>query len=77
MKEYSDMQDLRIQIQFRIYGIVKNELDKRKVNKRVEIIEAIHEIWKELDQNIIKNFVDSMTGRILKLIEMKGDKIEY
>ena len=58
-------------------GIVKNELDKRKVNKRVEIIEAIQEIWKELDQDIIRNCVDSMTGRILKWIEMKGDKTGY
>ena len=55
-----------------IWGIVKYELDMRKVNKRVEIIEAIQEIWKELDQDIIRNCVDSMTGRILKWIEMKG-----
>ena len=58
-------------------GIVKNELDKRKVNKRVEIIEAIQEIWKELDQDIIRNCVDSMTGSILKWIEKKGDKTGY
>ena len=37
-------------------------LDKRKVNKRVLIIEAIQEIWNELDQDIIRNCVDSMTG---------------
>ena len=60
-----------------IWGIVNNELDKRKVNKRVEIIEAIQEIWKELDQDIIRNCKDSMTGRILKWIEMKGDKTGY
>ena len=60
-----------------IWGIVKNELDKRKVNKRVEIIEAIQEISKELDQDIIRNCADSMTGRILKWIKMKGDKTGY
>ena len=49
-----------------IWRIVKNELDKRKVNKRVEIIEAIQKIWKELDQDIIRNCVDSMTRKILK-----------
>ena len=61
----------------RIIGIVKNELDKRKVNKRVEIIEVNQEIFKVLDQDIIRNCVDSMKGRILKWIEMKGDKTEY
>ena len=34
------------------YWIVKNELDKRKVNKNIEIIEAIQEIWRE--KNLIK-----------------------
>ena len=61
-----------------IWGIVKNELDKRKVNKGVKIIEAIQEIWrKKLDQDIIRNCVDSMIGRILKWIEMKEDKTGY
>ena len=60
-----------------IWGIVNNEFDKRKVNKWVEIIEAIQEIWKELDQDIIRNCVDSKTRRILKWIEIKGYKIGY
>ena len=47
------------------------------MNKRVEIIEAIQEIWKELNQDIIRNCVDSMIGIILKWIEMKGDKTWY
>ena len=58
-------------------GIVKNELDKRKVNKRVEIKFAVQEIFNELDQDIIRNCVDSMTRRILKCIEVKWDKTGY
>ena len=57
--------------------IIKNELYKSKFNKKVEIIEVIQEICKELDQDIIRNCADSMTGRILKWIEMKGDKTGY
>ena len=58
-------------------GIVKNELDKRNVNKRVEIIEAFIEIRSELYQYIIKNCVDSKIRRILKWIEVKEDKTGY
>ena len=58
-------------------GIAKSEIDKRKVNKKVEIIEAIQEIWKEHDQDIIRNCVDSMIRGILKWIEMKEDKSGY
>ena len=50
-----------------IWGIVKNEHDKRKVNKRVDIKEVIQEIWKELDQDIIRNCVDSMTWENIKM----------
>ena len=58
-----------------IWGELKINLIREKVNKRIEIIEAIQEIWKEYDQDIIRNCEDSMTERILKWIEMKADKI--
>ena len=42
----------RFKFNWEYLGIVKNELDKRKVDKRVEIKEAFQKIWKELDQDI-------------------------
>ena len=60
-----------------IWAIVKRELEKRKVTKQAEIIENIQEIWKKLDQEIIRNCIDSVTGRIMKWIELKGDRTGY
>ena len=60
-----------------IWAIVKRELEKRKVSKQAEIIENIQEIWKKLDQEIIRNCIDSVTGRIMKWIEWKEDRTGY
>ena len=60
-----------------IWGIVKNELDKSKVNKWVDIIEAIQEIWKELDQDIIEILVEIALDKwrqLMSIISQSGGK---
>ena len=37
-----------------------------KRDKRVEIKEFVQKVWNELNQDIIRNFVNSMIRRILK-----------
>ena len=53
---------------------MKEEQRMIKVNKRSELIETIRKIWNNLDQEGIRNYVDSMNWRIMKLIHNKGDK---
>ena len=43
-----------------IWTIVKRELEKRKVTIQAEIIEDIQEIWKKLDQEMIRNYIDQL-----------------
>ena len=44
------------------------------MNKRVEIIKTVQKFWNLLDQDIIKNYVNLMTGRIY-LNELKSKEI--
>ena len=57
-----------------IWVLVKNKLDKRKVNKRVEIIEAIQEIRKKTWSRYHKEFCWLNDKENIK---MKGDKTGY
>ena len=45
------------------------ELNKRKIYTRFELIETIREILNDLDQEVIQDCVDSMTGRIMIWIQ--------
>ena len=76
-KESSSMMIFRFKSYWKYLDIVKNELDKRKINKRVEIIKTVQKFLNELDQDIIRNCVDSTIERILKLIEVKEYKVKY
>ena len=48
-------------------------LNKRKVNKRAELIETVTEIWNDIDQEIMRNCVNSMTER--RIIQWDGNKV--
>ena len=47
------------------------------VSKKTKLIETFREIWNNLDQEDVRNYVDSMTQRIIKWIQNKGDKSGY
>ena len=39
---------------------MKQEINKRKVNKRAELIETVWKFWNDQDQEIILNYMDSI-----------------
>ena len=58
-------------------GIMKQELNKKKVNKRTGLIEKVSEIRNDIYQEVVRNCVDSMTERIMKWIQNRGDKSDH
>ena len=42
-------------------GIMEEELNKRKINKRAELIEIVRNFWNDLDQEVTRDYVESMT----------------
>ena len=42
-----------------------------------DLMQTIKSAWDEIDQEVIENCIDSMSGRINNCISINGDKINY
>lgn len=61
-----------------VFGMLKNKIRKRKGEINSEnFLKIIKEEWNKLDQNMIKNIINSMPNRLEKIISNKGEYINY
>jgi transposase len=60
-----------------IWGLLKNKIQKINVMTVGEFIKCIQNKWKEIDNEIIINIINSMPSRIQQVIENNGDSIDY
>ena len=66
VEKSSGLQDLKIKSNIKYLRECKNEREKRKVSQADKIIETVQEIWKDLNQDIIRNFIYLRKMRIIK-----------
>ena len=59
-----------------VWGIMKMELETREIMKKLDLIEAVTEKYKKIDDTI-NNLINSFQRRLIKCIENEGDKIPY
>ena len=60
-----------------IWGIMVGKLRKKNISSQSELIELVNHEWKEISQEQIDNWIDSMPGRIIEWIDQDGDRIKY
>ena len=60
-----------------IWGIMVGKLRKKNISSQSELIELVNHVWKEISQEQIDNWIDSMPGRIIEWIDQDGDRIKY
>ena len=60
-----------------IWSILKHEVEIRGVKTKEELINAVEEEWKRLDQEIIKKTIETMRKRIEQVVERGGKKCDY
>ena len=61
-----------------LWAIVKRKLNRRMISNKRQLIEQIIAIWhKEIDDDIIKNLVNSMKNRINQVLMNKGNNSKY
>ena len=53
------------------------KLRKKNISSQSELIELVNHEWKEISQEQIDNWIDSMPGRIIEWIDQDGDRIKY
>ena len=59
------------------WGLMKNEVEKRKPKNLQELEAIIREVWENLDLEYIKSLIESMPDRIQKCIDLEGDRTGY
>ena len=60
-----------------IWGIIKCQLYKEDTIKRSLLTERVTKLWEEIDQSTIDNMIDGMHMRLIKCIEVDGERIKY
>ena len=60
-----------------IWGIMVEKLRKKNISSQSELIELVNHEWKEISQEQIDNWIDSMPGRIIEWIDQDGNRIKY
>ena len=53
------------------------KLRKKNISSQSELIELVNHEWKEISQEQIDNWINSMPGRIIEWIDQDGDRIKY
>ena len=52
--------------------ILAEQLDKKDINNKADLISEIENAWEQLNTETIDNWIDSMPGRILECIKNEG-----
>ena len=60
-----------------VWELLKKKVAKTKTNTKIEFINCIKSEWNDIKMEIINNLIDSMPNRIQKVINNKGDIIDY
>ena len=58
-------------------GIIKMELEKRDLERKNELIEAVKEAYNQISEDTIFNLVESFQRSMIKCIENNGDRVIY
>ena len=53
------------------------ELEKRDLESKNELIEAVKEAYNQISEDTIFNLVESFQRRMIKCIENNGDRVIY
>ena len=56
-------------------GIIKMELEKRDLERKNELIEAVKEAYNQISEDTIFNLVESFQRSMIKCIENNGDRV--
>lgn len=62
-----------------LWGILAREVYKNgmQYKNKQELMTSIKKAWKNIPKNVLKELTNSMTSRLIKVIEKKGDIINY
>lgn len=60
-----------------IWSILKRKVNEIHNETKTDFIKCISEKWNGISKETINNVIDSMSKRILKVIERKGNWIDY
>jgi transposase len=60
-----------------IWGILKQQVDRRKPANKADLITITKEEWEHIDMDMVRRCIESMPHRIEKVIENEGNKINY
>jgi transposase len=60
-----------------IWAILKQNVERRPVKSKSELIPVILEEWNKIDLNLIRKTIESMPRRLTQVIERGGKKCDY
>ena len=62
-----------------LWGILAREVYKNgmQYKNKQELMNSIKEAWKNIPKNVLKELTNSMTPRLMQVIEKKNDSIDY
>ena len=60
-----------------VWSMLDNELKQLRHSTKASLRKAIHSAWKKIDQEKIKNAIESMPQRLLLIKQAQGLHIDY
>ena len=60
-----------------VWGIIKMELEKKDLERKKELIEAVKEAYNQISEDTIFNLVESFQRKMIKCIEKNGDRVIF
>jgi len=59
-----------------LWAILDERLEGKKFHTKKSMIVAVREIWKTIDNQLIHNLIDSIPGRLLRILNAKGGSVK-
>lgn len=60
-----------------LWSILDQKVDKGEVTNKIKLFEALEEAWENIDQQHIRNLVESMPRRLQAVIQARGGHTKY
>jgi hypothetical protein len=60
-----------------VWRVIKYKLRNMQLGTTAQLQAAIHKAWKELPKKLAEKLLDSMPNRMQRVLEEKGDSIDY
>ena len=60
-----------------LWKVVDQNIKKKGVNNKPQLVEAIKEAWKNIDKQVIRNLYGSMQQRLREVIKARGYYTKY